>query len=181
MRPFKAGAVPEKEFDIEIIRLSNKVHEYEFAVNDALLAHFENDSIQHAEVKAAVSLDKSERMMEAKFRLTGTVQLVCDRSLEVFDYPIQWEEVIVYKFGEADEDVSEALQIISWDKERINVMQPIYDMLNMAVPMKKLHPKFADESDEDEVIFSTEPEEEEKAINEDDPRWAALKKLKNEE
>lgn len=173
----------DKEFDIEIIRLSPKIHEYEFAFDDRLFQYFQNSTIQHGKGKVSVQLDKSERMINLNLRIEGAVELICDRSLDPFLFPLEVEETVLYKFGEEDEDVSEALQIIRWDTERINLMQVIYDLINLAVPLKKLHPRFEEEEDEeDELIFSTREEEEEQALpKEEDPRWAALKKLKNEE
>ncbi len=174
----------EKEFDIEIIRLSPKIHEYEFMFDDRLFGHFQNTAIRHGKGKVAVQLDKSERMISLSLRIEGEVELTCDRSLDPFMFPLQVEETVLYKFGEEDEDVSEALQIIRWDTERINLMQVIYDLINLAVPLKKLHPRFEqdeDEDEEDELIFSTKEEDEEELPKEEDPRWAALRKLKNEE
>lgn len=172
----------EKEFDIEIIRLSPKIHEYEFAFDDRLFQHFQNSTIRHGKGSIAARLDKSERMISLDLRIEGEVELTCDRSLDPFMFPLLVEETVLYKFGEEDEDVSEDLQIIRWDTERINVMQVVYDLINLAVPLKKLHPRFDEEDDEeDELIFSTQVEDEEELPKEEDPRWAALRKLKNEE
>ena len=43
--------------------------------------------------------------------------------------------------------------------------------------MKKLHPKFQDESDDDEMIYISDADEQSQEES-TDPRWEALKKLK---
>ena len=55
------------------------------------------------------------------------------------------------------------------------VSKEVIDKL-LAVPMKKLHPRFADEPEENQIIFSSKDEENNTEI---DPRWSELKKLKN--
>jgi uncharacterized metal-binding protein YceD (DUF177 family) len=120
-------------------------------------------------------------MINLRLRIEGEVELTCDRSLDTFLFPLKVEETVLYKFGEENEEVSEDLQIIRWDTERINLMQVIYDVINLAVPLKKLHPRFDEDDEEDELIFSTRGEEEEELPKTEDPRWEALRKLKNEE
>ena len=63
--------------------------------------------------------------------------------------------------------------------EHIN--QDLFDFIALQVPMKKLHPRFVKPLEEDvdgELIYTTDPKED-KADQEPemDPRWAALKKL----
>jgi uncharacterized metal-binding protein YceD (DUF177 family) len=82
------------------------------------------------------------------------------------------------------------LQIVP-ETQYINVAQHLYDYIGLAIPMKKLHPRFVEEDQEREddpeaeglLIYSTgsEGEEDEDDDDEDgplDPRFAALKKLK---
>jgi uncharacterized metal-binding protein YceD (DUF177 family) len=69
----------------------------------------------------------------------------------------------------------------------LNVAQHVYDFINLAIPMKKIHPRFQeeeeDEDDEIEVklIYSSTPEEDELKEEDEqvDPRWNILKNLKN--
>ncbi|RZK38870.1 MAG: DUF177 domain-containing protein, partial [Hymenobacter sp.] len=55
--------------------------------------------------------------------------------------------------------------------------------IGLALPMKKLHPRFQNEADDDpdattKLIFSTRPADENPDDDEPaDPRWAALKNL----
>jgi uncharacterized metal-binding protein YceD (DUF177 family) len=84
-----------------------------------------------------------------------------------------------------DENV---LQIVP-ETQFINIAQHLYDFIGLAVPMKKLHPRFIEETDEDEedeseglLIYTTgTADEEEDDDDEDgpvDPRFEALRKIK---
>lgn len=172
----------KKLFDIEILHLSNKMHEYDFDFDEQLFAQFGASIIEKGSGKVKVSLDKTERMITARFVIEGVVTLTCDRSLEEFEYPVHAEESVIYKYGEQAEDISDELQVIEWDTERINIMQQVYDLIIVAIPMKKLHPRFdADaEDDEDELIYTSHTEEDQKPDDEvSDPRFEVLKRLKN--
>ena len=59
------------------------------------------------------------------------------------------------------------------------------EFIALAIPLKKLHPRFKDEEEQDEdlstgkIVYSSEAEgDENKNENEGDPRWNILKKLK---
>jgi hypothetical protein len=56
----------------------------------------------------------------------------------------------------------------------------IRDFIGVAIPMKKLHPRF-DEEESPDLIFQTQTSVETEDDNNTDPRWDALKKLKKEE
>jgi len=67
------------------------------------------------------------------------------------------------------------------DTPSINIGDFIYEFITLAVPLKKLHPRYEeafDEDDEPEMIYTSQEESDEEESQESDPRWEALKKLK---
>ncbi|HET9054036.1 MAG TPA: DUF177 domain-containing protein, partial [Cyclobacteriaceae bacterium] len=123
-----------------------------------------------------VALDKRETFLETEFKIRGSVKLVCDRSLDEFDYPIDVNRKIIFKYGDQDMEVSEDVIIIRHGTEVLEIGQYIYEFIALAIPMKKLHPRFQNESDEEGIMYSSGSGEEKKE-NEIDPRWEMLKKL----
>jgi uncharacterized metal-binding protein YceD (DUF177 family) len=117
--------------------------------------------------------------------------------LEDFQFPIDAQNRLVFKFGETFKEVSEELIVLSSGTATINLFQYIYEFIAVQVPFKKLHPKFeTNDSDEDVLVygevhdyFDEEEEEASDAIDSSDetnsptepidPRFAALLKLKN--
>ncbi len=119
--------------------------------------------------------------MTLNFRIDAFVELICDRSLDSFDYPIKIDEKVIIKFGEDNYSLSEDVIVIKQDTASINIGEFIYEFITLAVPLKKLHPRFEDELEEDdepEMIYTSQDEEETDDSQETDPRWEALKKLK---
>ena len=103
--------------------------------------------------------------------------MVCDRSLDTFNYDLKTENEIVLKYGEEAKVVSDEIEIIPFNTQRINIANYAYEFISVSIPMKKLHPRFLDETADDQIIFSSNEVEEEKS--DIDPRWSELKKLKN--
>ena len=181
MRPFKNTELDQlKKFNIDILRLSNKKHQYEFDFDKDFFGEFENSLISEGEGKIDLILDKSESMISATFAITGFIKLICDRSLDLFDYSLNINEKVIFKYGDEEGELTDEIQIISRDAHRINIAQTVYELITIAIPMKKLHPRYAGEDLDEEFIFQTEVEEEITPKEVIDPRWAALEKLKNE-
>ena len=141
------------------------------------------------ELTADVSLQKSESMIQMTFNVEGTIELTCDRSLDLFDQPISFENTMIYKFGEEEKELSEDVMIIlnDNDTQTINIADLLFEFIGLQVPMKKLHPRFQEEDDDDDqeegvMVYSSTVDDsktEEQQEEDVDPRWAALKKLKN--
>ena len=138
---------------------------------------------------ADVSLQKSESIIQMIFKVEGTIELTCDRSLDLFDQPISFENTMIYKFGEEEKELSEDVMIILNDTQTINIADLLFEFIGLQVPMKKLHPRFQEEDDDDDqeegvMVYSSTVDDsktEEQQEEDVDPRcrWAALKKLKN--
>ena len=126
-------------------------------------------------------LDKRETMIEGFFHIQGTARLLCDRCLEPFDYPMDIEQRIVFKYGQEEKELSDEIVIISRDHATLDVGQYLYELIGVNVPMKRLHPKYqrgGQEEGDAPLVYSsaaTGQDSQEDAI---DPRWEKLKKLK---
>lgn len=175
-----------KQYDINIFKLNDGEHHYTFQTDDAFFAKFENSLITQGAVNASIRLEKSPSLISMNIYLQGSVALTCDRSLDTFDYPINTEAAMRFKFGEEEQELSEDMVVITNNTQVINVAQYIYEYVGLAVPMKKLHPRYIDEDDEDteelKLIYTSETENtaaSAKSDEEIDPRWNMLKKLKN--
>jgi len=96
------------------------------------------------------------------------------------------KEKVIYKYSDHSEDLGDNLFLIDRKESRLDLSQDLFDFIALQVPMKKLHPRYISEAeaiDGDIFIYTTEKklteEEIKKQADEVDPRWAALKKLKD--
>lgn len=173
-----------KQYDINIFKLNDGEHHYSFRVNDDFFTKFENSLIEEGDVLANVTLHKSSSLISLMIHLKGSVVLTCDRSLDKFDYPINEEAPMRFKFGEEEQELSEDMAVIANNTQVINVAQFLYEYMGLALPMKKLHPRYVDEEDEGteelKLIYTSKNNTASEKREEDiDPRWNMLKKLKD--
>ncbi len=174
-----------RAYDINIAGLENKRYEYEFTSDDAFFAALEQELIQKGIVKTHLTLDKSETMIRLDFRITGAVEQVCDRSLDGYQEPVDTKQMILLKFGDHNEELSDEIELIERNTATINVARYIFEFLSLSLPMKRLHPRFRDEDEADDestgkLIYSSGPtidENDSEDFSTIDPRWAALRKL----
>lgn len=172
-----------KEFEVKITGLGAGHHTFTLPVTDAFFAQYPESLVQHGDLTATVDLEKSEMMILARFRIEGEVELISDRTLEPFREPIRVQEQIVYKFGEVAEEISEELVIIPWSAVYLDVAQPIYEFITLAIPQRKVEPEFrnqeANPKSDIELIYRSEvdPDSAEDEPDKSDPEWDKLKRL----
>ncbi len=171
-------------YRINITGLSNSVHHFDFEIGNAFFKQYGSDLLQEGSFKVNIELDKRETFLEVNFSIKGTVELICDRSLEPFDFPIDATHKVVFKYGSEDKELTEEIVMINRETVSLELGQYIYEFIALAVPMKKLHPKFQDEDEDEEVegkiIYSSGPDNDDDTDDNEniDPRWEQLKKLK---
>jgi len=162
---------------VNIPSLKNGRHEFEFEINDGFFARFEDSLVERGNGQCRMELKKTETMMTLTFALNVGVELVCDRSLDTFIFPIEEKHELMVKFGEVNEELSDELLVISRDTQTLDTAPYLYEFISLAIPMKKLHPRYEGQ-DTPELIYQTEVTEEDSKET-IDPRWEALKKLSN--
>lgn len=168
-----------REFSINIIGLSKKAHLFDFTLKDGFFEKYGKEVVSSGDFNVHVVLDKKETFIEVEFRISGVAHLVCDRSLDPFDYPIEDTKTMVYKYGEEEQEISDEIVIITRDQDSLDLGLYIYEFIALSIPIKKLHPRYKAEEDYDgsniKMIYSTSEDTESK---QEDPRWEKLKKLK---
>lgn len=169
-----------KEFAVNIIGLSKKAHLFNYHLEKGFFEKYSTEAVSDGRFDVEVVLDKKETFIEVNFKISGQAALVCDRTLEPFDFPITETRKVVFKYGEEAQEISDEIVIITRDQDSIDLGQYLYEFIALAIPMKKLHPRFANEAESDQpMVYSTSPTEtEEKEKDTIDPRWEKLKKLK---
>ncbi len=164
-------------FDIDIFKLADGKHTFEFDFDSSFFGLFEESVVDNGRGLIRVELERAPALMTLTFHLDGEVELICDRSLDKFMMPLHEVNEVRVKYGDHWEELSEDLLLIPADTQKLDVGQLVYEFISLAIPMKKLHPRFAGEEDEGLVFTAPEQNTSDTAI---DPRWNELKKLKKQ-
>lgn len=170
-----------RDYRVNIIGLSNKEHHFDFEVGSDFFKTYGSGVVSDGAFKVQVTLDKRETFIEAQFSIQGLAKLICDRSLDPFDHPVKSKKKLVFKYGDTNEELSDEIVMIHRDSDSLELGQYIYEFIALEIPLKKLHPRYAGEPDDDTSegrIIYTSGESFESGSDDIDPRWEKLKKLK---
>jgi uncharacterized protein len=170
-------------YSVNIIGLSNRGHSFKYELNDEFFARYGKDLVSGGKFNADVVLEKHETFIEAEFKINGQVALICDRSLDPFDFPVTIDKKVVFKYGEEEMELSDEIIIITRDTTSVDLGQLMYEYIVLEIPMRKLHPRFQNEEEDDEneegkVIYTSSTDDNTSGEEQIDPRWEQLKKLK---
>ncbi|WP_326981141.1 DUF177 domain-containing protein [Chryseobacterium sp. MYb264] len=168
-----------RNYDVSFSGLKTGKHEFRFEIDKEFFQLFDTEQeFTNPRIAVDVLLDKHSTFLEFEIKIEGLLELVCDISNENFDHSIENEIRVLVKFGEEYDDSEEDVITIPTNDHAFNVAHLIYENVMLSIPMKKISPNVSEEDLEILNKFSPKETEEEKE-HESDPRWDALKNLKN--
>ncbi|MBB6372705.1 YceD family protein [Chryseobacterium shigense] len=170
-----------RNYDVSFSGLKNGKHVFKFEIDNAFFQLFDTEQeFTNPKITADVFLEKHTTFLEFEIKIHGTVELICDITNDEFNYPVEHEIKILINFGEEYDDSNEEVITIPASDHAFNVAQLIYENVQLSIPMKKISPNVTDEDLEILNRFSPKDiEESEEEEHESDPRWDALRKLKD--
>ncbi|WP_412068832.1 YceD family protein [Rubrivirga sp. IMCC43871] len=123
-----------------------------------------------SDVEVALTLDLSERRVLAAYTARATARLECDRTLDLYDQPVEGSHAVVFTVDAISADDDETLPLEA-DAQEVDLTQSVHDTLLLAVPLRHVSPAAAEA--ELPTAFGS-PSKDEPA----DDRWAALQALR---
>lgn len=147
--------------------LSVGEHTYEFALDDKFFEDYGGE-IKHGRCEAVVTLVKSANLLSLHTDITGEVEVACDRCLENFYIPVEFDGSLAVKFSSEREgyDVDRHTGFddeILWlppETDAIDLREYLYESIYLSLPMQRVHPE--GECDPDMLArFVQAPDEEE--------------------
>ncbi len=161
-----------------------KVHRFEFEVDNDFFKHYEYSQYKEGSVKVLVDLVVNPDNLVLDFYLSGKVKVVCDVCLGEFFHPIDYHTTLYVKLGDYNTDWFDYDDEIVIDRADTNlfIAKHIYDFINLALPIKKVHPPDENGNPTCDPFMLEKLRELSPSHEEDqdiDPRWEQLKNLLN--
>ncbi|OFY77384.1 MAG: hypothetical protein A2V46_03470 [Bacteroidetes bacterium RBG_19FT_COMBO_42_7] len=167
-------------FTIPISGLKEGQHYFEFKIDKAFFEQFEESEVKEGELDTVVEADKRSSHVDLKVRISGTVNISCDRCLVVFSQPVDCVSRLLVKFGKIADEEDPDMITMPANEQDLDMKQYFYEYILLALPIKRMHP------DDSSGNSTCDPEMLKKLQehivsdeNESDPRWNELKKLMN--
>ena len=168
-----------KQFNIQFVGLKEGKHLFDYSIDNKFFEVFNYDEYISSSIKVSLIFFKKSTLFELTFTTEGTVEVPCDVTNELYHQEIDSELPLVVKFGPEYNDDNEEILILPHEAYEFNVAQFIYEMIVLAVPNKRVHPKVLDGTMESEALNKLKELEikEEKTVEITDARWDKLKNL----
>jgi uncharacterized metal-binding protein YceD (DUF177 family) len=189
------------KFDLYKVDLKNMKQdtlELEYLLDNQFFANIDGEDVQKGKVKVSLKITKVREIFELNFALAGVAVIPCDRCLDDMDYPIETTAHLIVKFGKDYSEESDEIIVIPETEGIINLAWFLYEFVALAIPIKHVHApgkcnkqmssklkKHTAKSTDEESSFDMEDADDIILTDEDteettDPRWDALKGLKEE-
>ncbi len=117
-------------------------HEFDFRLDGSFFESYESDMISDADLDVKATVTKGSGHMSMLLEVDGNVTVKCDRCLADLVIPVSIESPFTIVFSsyseDADEESDEVIMLDGGASE-IDLSQMIYDYVNLALPLKKVH------------------------------------------
>jgi len=153
---------------------------FNFEINNKFFDLFKESEIKEGILSVIIEAEKHASHIDLEIIIKGSVRVSCDRCLGMFDYPEECENRLVIRFGEEKEEEEADVITLPRDKNEFDMAQYIYDLINLSLPIKRIHPDDSNgNSTCDPVMLGMLKEHLIDEEIKEDPRWADLKKFMN--
>ena len=172
-----------RDYDIAFKGLKDGKHQFHYKIGQAFFESIEDSVVKKGDFEVDVTMDKKSQMLQLDFDIDGNVQTICDNCLGKLTIPVAYSGTMYIKFGIAYDEPSEEVIVLPHEENEFNVAQLIYEFIVVSMPLRSVHedlsscdPEMTARLDQFSGEHHKENDNNEEAI---DPRWAALKKLKD--
>lgn len=170
-----------ERFKIDLKSLSDEVTTLEWDLDDSYFAALDETEVESGALHVSLSIRKASGFFELQFHTVGTIEITCDRCLDLMEQPINTDNRLVVKFGGTTSEDDDTV-IVDEDEGILDTSWFIYEFIALAIPIQHVHatgkcnPAMTRALEELSADRSGD-EESSQAI---DPRWEKLKGLKIE-
>lgn len=170
-----------RQFIIPFKGLKVGSHSFVYDIDDTFFDDYENSEITKGKIHIEVDLEKRTNMLELYFSIEGTVMVTCDRCLDEFEMPIANEANLFVKFGDASEEQTDEIIVLSHNEFELDIAQYIYEFVHLSLPYKRVHPDDANGNStcNKEMLKKLEEYVVREQDNKKDSPWDDLKNLMN--
>jgi uncharacterized protein len=167
-------------FAIPISGLKEGRHCYDFEINKEFFDKFEESEIKEGRLTVVVEADKLNTHIDLSVSIEGSVNISCDRCLELFRHPVSCVNRLIVNFGRVADDSDPDIITLPADEPELDLRQYFYEFILLALPIQRVHPVDKNgKSACDPIMLKKLKEHIADDESKNDPRWDELKKLMN--
>jgi uncharacterized metal-binding protein YceD (DUF177 family) len=173
-------------FKLPIKGVSLGTHLFKYHLNSDFFNEIESTEVRHCSVDVNFSANyESDGTFELDFDFKGELVIPCDRCLDDLTLPVETTYHLTVKQGEAYDDSRDEVLIVPADDRELDLAPIIRDTVLLTIPLKHVHndgecnEEMLNKLNEHAAIEITPTDKKEDNNPGSDPRWEALRKLKD--
>ena len=128
----------EKQYSIELSKLKNGLHVFDFDIDSNFFSRFEYSQVQIGEVKVTARIHKYDTHLDTRFGLEGFIQLNCDRCNEPYKHTVSSEHRVIYAYNPKMHSDHEEVVVIKENEPLLDFSGDFYDLISLEIPIRKV-------------------------------------------
>jgi uncharacterized protein len=179
----------DRKYSVELSKLRFGLNEEVYKIDRSFFSEFEYSQIQDGEVTVNAGITKYVSHLDVTLDFEGHIQLNCDRCMDLYPHALKFSQRVIFSADEDMEFDHDEVVIMEEHAQWLDLAGDLFDFIHLQIPIRKVPPaeihlcppkvlEILGLDENGNEIPAGPEEEEEEAI---DPRWAALKKLKDNE
>lgn len=174
----------KSKYIVAFTGLQNGVHSFTNHLDRSFFAERDYSPVQEGNIEVELEFDKKDRFFVINFRYAGTIEVECDRCMEMITLPVNNAATLLVKMTESDmkDDLDDEILYISPTEIEIDYSQFLYENIVVNIPLYKTcednvgAPKACNSN---VLSILNDDSNEQENFEQIDPRWNKLKQLKN--
>lgn len=157
-------------------------YDYMFLIDDKFFENLDYSEIKKGNLSVIVKLDKKPQFLIFDVKISGQVEVICDRCLDFFDLKIDYSGVLYGKFSDEERNSGEEYMVLLPSDEVADVTHFVYESIYLSLPVKRIHPNKNNGGNtcNKAMLKELKHHSKKKQLGKhNDPRWNELKELIN--
>jgi uncharacterized metal-binding protein YceD (DUF177 family) len=168
-----------EQFKIDLKDLKDELTRLEFDLDKDYFDALDETDVQSGALHVSVSIRKASGFFELQFHTVGTVDIPCDRCLDLMEQPIETDNRLVVKLGSTAREEDDTV-VVDENEGILDTSWYIYEFIALAIPIQHVHAPGKCNPAMTQVLeeLSADRSGDEESSPATDPRWDALKELR---
>ena len=164
---------------IDLNGLKDELTKLEFDLDKDYFEALDQTDVQNGALHVSVSIRKASGFFELQFHTVGTIDIPCDRCLDLMEQPIETDNHLVVRLGSTSHEEDDTV-IVDENEGILDTSWYIYEFIARARPIQHVHAPGKCNAAMTQVLeeLSADRSGDEESDDAVDPRWEALLKLK---
>jgi uncharacterized metal-binding protein YceD (DUF177 family) len=172
-----------KDFVISFEGLKNGVHSFEYQIENSFFDSYGMPpEVESVAVQMCLNFRKTDTMLQLEFTHSGHCKVTCGLCLVPLELPVKGNYSLVVNFGDAYAEPADGLLVLPHGSYQMSVMDLIHDNVRLTLPghFNCKSPGKEGMPCDNDMLNTLDKYLGAQDVSEprEDPRWAALKKLK---